>query len=280
MTRNRWLAVAIVAIVAVVAVGAYVAYDQFLRGDDVAPLALGSPAPSAAGSAQPTVSSAPSATPAAGDASPAASAAGVSPAASPATAASTAPSAAGAATPVDLAGTWNVGSGSVAGYRVREQLGGVSALTDAVGRTSDVAGSATLVEAGDGVRVTDASFRVDLTTLKSDNDRRDGRLRQMAIESDRFPTTTFVLTAPIDVPAAALAGETVDVILVGDLDLHGVKRSVSIPAKARLADGRIEVVGSITFPFSDFSIVPPDIGGFVKVEPDGTLEFLVSLQQA
>jgi polyisoprenoid-binding protein YceI len=61
-----------------------------------------------------------------------------------------------------------------------------------------VTGSATLAEAGDTVRVTDATFTVDLTTLESDNGRRDGRLRQVGIESDRFPTTTFVLTAPIE----------------------------------------------------------------------------------
>ena len=43
MTRSRSIALALVAIVAI-AVGGYVAYDQVLRGDDVATLALPSSA--------------------------------------------------------------------------------------------------------------------------------------------------------------------------------------------------------------------------------------------
>ncbi len=168
----------------------------------------------------------------------------------------------------------------MAGYRVREQLGGVSALTDAVGRTSSVSGTATLAATGDAIGVTDASFTVDLTTLASDKGMRDQRLHQMGLESDTYPTATFTLTAPVAVPAEALSGATVDVTLVGDLALHGVTKSVSIPAKARLADGAIEVAGSITFPFSDFSIQPPNVGDFVKVQDEGTLEFVVRLAKA
>ncbi len=54
-------------------------------------------------------------------------------------------------------------------------------------------------------------------------------------------------------------------------------KAVEIPAQARLTNGQIEVVGSLTFPFADFSIQPPNIGGFVTVEDQGTLEFQVFL---
>src|SRR3984893_10361578 len=42
------------------------------------------------------------------------------------------------------AGNWTVGSGSVAGYRVREQLASFAAPSDAVGRTSAITGTFTL----------------------------------------------------------------------------------------------------------------------------------------
>jgi polyisoprenoid-binding protein YceI len=71
------------------------------------------------------------------------------------------------------------------------------------------------------------------------------------------------------------------VTLVGDLELHGVKKSVSIPAQAQLANGTISVAGSVNFPLSDFNITAPNIGGFiVSIEDNGTLEFLVNFTKS
>lgn len=253
--RSRWLVGGLIALVAVVALG-YVAYDQFLRGDEVAPLSLGSPSASP-GSA---------ATPAPAASGPGGATAAPSQAAAPASAA-------------ELAGTWTVGSGSVAGYRVREQLANLPAQSDAVGRTESITGEATIAVAGDVLEVSTGRFEADLSTMTSDNGRRDRRLQESAIETARFPTATFVLTSPVAVPAEALSGLPADVTLAGDLTLHGVTKNVQIPAQARLADGRIEVVGRLTFPFSDFAIEPPNIAGFVSVENEGTLEFLLVLDK-
>ena len=249
-TSRRWLPIAVVLLLAAIGAGGYLVWDQFLRGDEVAPIDFSSPSPGA--SSQPST--------AAGSASPVASS-GTS----------------GAVSAAELAGAWSVTTGSQAGYRVREQLGPVAAETDAVGRTEDVTGSATLVASGEGVQVTAASFEVDVTTLTSDEGRRDNRIRSIGLESSSFPTASFTLTAPVDVPAEALAGATVDVTLTGDLTIHGVTKNVAIPAQARLSDGTIEVVGSLTFPFSDFGMEPPNIGGFVTVNDDATLEFRIVL---
>ena len=59
------------------------------------------------------------------------------------------------------AGTWSIASSSVVGYRVREKLAFLPAKSDAVGRTSDVAGSLSVVRSGDGLTVT-GSFRRSL----------------------------------------------------------------------------------------------------------------------
>jgi polyisoprenoid-binding protein YceI len=258
MTRNRTIAVALAAVLALGA-GAYLAYDNVLRGDDVAPLAL----PSASADAGSVASAAPSE--AAASSAPTASAdAGGS-----------------ASTESDIAGTWAIAAGSEAGYRVREQLANLPAESDAVGRTSDVTGSITLVAAGDGAQLTDGSIEVDTTTIESDEGRRDNRLRSEGLETDEFPSATFTITAPVEIPAAALAGEASDVTLVGDLTLHGVTRSVEIPAQARLADGQIQVAGSITFPLADYDISAPNIGGFiVSIADEGALEFLVVFEKA
>lgn len=249
MQRRTALLTALAAAILVIG-GSVAAYALFLRGDNVAPLALPSASPGAVASA----------------------------------AATDAPSAATSAIPAtaggDLAGTWTIGADSIVGYRVRERLANLSADSDAVGRTSQISGEVTIAGADDALQVTAASFSVDMTTITSDRGMRDNRLRSSGIETDAFPTSTFVLTAPVGVPPEAASGAAVEVALTGDLTLHGVTKSVTIPAQAQLQDGKIQIVGSLTFPFSDYAIEAPNIAGFVSVEEEGTLEFLVVLTRA
>lgn len=250
MSRSRLLPIALVAIVAV-AVGGYLAYDNVLRGDDVAPLALPS-ASAGAASATPAVSPDPAASPSADAASSASVGDG------------------------DVAGTWTVVEGTEVGYRVREQLANLPAESDAVGRTSDVTGSITVAAAGDGAQLTDGTIEVDTTTIASDESRRDARMRTEGLQTDQFPTATFTITSPVDIPAAALAGAATDVTLVGDLTLHGVTKAVEIPGQARLVEGQIQVAGSLSFALADFEIVAPNVGGFiVSIADDGALEFSI-----
>jgi polyisoprenoid-binding protein YceI len=175
------------------------------------------------------------------------------------------------------AGTWTIDSGSQAGYRVREKLASFSAPSDAVGRTTAVTGTLTLSQATNGFSVTAASFTVDVSKLTSDQSRRDQRIHSQGLESDRFPTATFKLTSPIALTADAGSGQTVRISATGDLTMHGVTKSVTIPIDARLTGSKIELVGSITFPFSQFGMTPPSIGGFVSVENNATMEFQLLL---
>ena len=133
------------------------------------------------------------------------------------------------------------------GYRVQEKFGGDLVESTATGRTTDVTGSMTIT----GTTVPEVRIEANLAALRSDRDRRDNALKTRGLQTDQFPTATFRITEPVEVPTAALSGTPSDVTLVGDLTLHGVTRSVEIPAQAQLADGRIQVAGSITFPLSD-----------------------------
>ena len=250
MTRPRILAVLVLLLAG--GVGAYVAYDQVLRGDSAPPLAF------------------PSSSPAAG----ASSGTDASPEASAATSADPAATAA-AGTDGDVAGTWTVTTGTEAGYRVRERLANLDAESDAIGRTTDVTGSIVLAVDGSTTTLSEGSIEVNTTTITSDKTMRDNRLRTQGLETDSYPTAKFKLTQPVEVPAAALAGTATDITLTGDLTLHGVTKSVEIPAQAKLADGTVQVLGSITFPLSDYGIVPPNVGGFViSVADQGALEFV------
>jgi polyisoprenoid-binding protein YceI len=239
--KRSWFPFAVVAAVAIPVAVIGIAYLLFFTDDSPAPLALSTPTPRTTTSAGATGT----------------------------------PDSNGG--PADLAGEWSVAGDSVAGYRVREKLARLPAQSDAVGRTSAITGFATLSASGSGWQVDTASFEVEVSQLQSDESRRDNRLRTDGLETDEFPTASFELTAPIDVPAAAADGSPIRVDAVGDLTVHGVTKNVTIPIDARLTGEQIELVGSITFPMADFEIDPPNIGGFVEVEDEATLEFQLFL---
>lgn len=239
---------------AVLAVAAFVAvYLLFFTDDSPPPLRLSTP--TTAGSAAPatTVAGQPATTqaPASGD-------------------------------PASLDGTWNVGSSSTAGYRVRERLASLPAQSDAVGRTGAITGSISVAsQDGGGVVVAPgAKFQVDVTKLQSNESMRDNRIRSMGLESSRYPTASFASASPITVPAGSATGAAVNTQVTGDLTIHGVTRRVTIPVQAQINGGRIEVVGSLSFPFSDFGMTAPSIGGFVSVENTATLEFQLFFDRA
>lgn len=250
MSRPRFLIAGVALVLAVVA-GAYVAYDQVLSGDSVAPLTLPSTSPEVAAT-DPTAS-APAGASGGASAEPDSSVDG------------------------DVAGPWTLAGDSQAGYRVRERLATLAAESDAVGRTADVTGTITLERDGTTIMLTAGTLTVDTTTITSDEDRRDNRLRTEGLQTDTYPAASFTVTQPVEIPATAIEGTATDVTLVGDLELHGVTRSVSIPAQARLVDGTIQVAGSITFLLSDFEIEAPNVGGFIlSIADEGALEFAVN----
>lgn len=185
-----------------------------------------------------------------------------------------------AASSTQLAGTWRVAGGSTAGYRVREKLAALPAKSDAVGRSPAVTGTVRVDGSGTALTASEARFEVDLTKLTSDETRRDNRIRTDGLQTNQFPTATFVSTKPIPLPAETASGQAVKASAEGDLTLHGVTKRVTIPLDVRVAGGKGELVGSLQFPMSDFNITPPNIGGFVTVDPDATLEFKLVLEKA
>jgi polyisoprenoid-binding protein YceI len=175
------------------------------------------------------------------------------------------------ATPEAGSATWEVARGeeTFVGYRVREEFITIG-VVDAVGRTGDVTGTAEV----DGDRITAADLEADLTTLRSDEARRDNALRERGIETARFPTAAFRLTQPVDLSRRSTTTR-------GQLTLHGETQPIRVRVSAqRLGGDTIELVGSAPIAFADFRIEPPSIAGFVTVEEEGALEFKLRLRPA
>lgn len=189
-----------------------------------------------------------------------------------ATPADTEPSGAGS-----LDGVWNVdtsigefsyedSTGTFVGFRIAEELRGIGS-TDAVGRTPAVTGSLVV----DGTTITDVSIEADMTAITTDDSRRDDAVHD-ALDTDTIPTATFVLTEPIELDDSALDGAPIVADAVGDLTVHGVTASVTIPLDAQLVDDTIVVVGSLEIVFAEYGVELPSAPIVLSVDDRGPIE--------
>ncbi|MCB9387537.1 MAG: YceI family protein [Microthrixaceae bacterium] len=184
----------------------------------------------------------------------------------------------------DVSGTWSVdtdtgdfdyesATGTFAGFRIAEELAGIGSTT-AVGRTGDVSGTMEI----DGETVTAASFEVDLTTITTDDSRRDDKV-QDALDTSSFPTASFTLTEPIELGSAASTGDPVSVSAIGELTINGVTTKVEFPLDAQVVDGTVVVVGSLDIAFSDYGVEVPSSPIVLSVDDNGTLELQLLLMK-
>lgn len=169
--------------------------------------------------------------------------------------------------------TWKVSSDSVVGYRVKEVLFGQSNV--AVGRTTSITGSMTV----SGTTVTAATFTVDMTTVSSDQSRRDGQFNGRIMETSTYPTATFTLTQPIALGSVPTKGTKQTYQAIGNLTLHGVTKTVMLKVTGLYTGSAVQVAGSIPITFADWNIPNPSFGP-VSTEDHGVLEFALNFAEA
>ncbi len=181
--------------------------------------------------------------------------------------------------PGGLAGVWTVqvaeGAGdllgeptvSFAGFRVDEVLNSIGDFT-AVGRTADVSGS---IELSDTALVA-ATVEVTMSTLRTDNSFRDGRIYG-ALNTSEFPKAIFTLAEPVELPAGMAGGEAFSGSAEGDLTIKGVTNRVAFDLQAQLVGDIIVAVGSSDVVFSDYGVTAPTAPVVVSVEDHGIMEF-------
>lgn len=183
-----------------------------------------------------------------------------------------------AMTAAELDGTWAVdaetgeftledATGSFAGFRVDEELARIGAFT-AVGRTGDVNGTLVITDE----TVTSAEIDVDLTTLRTDDSRRDGAI-QRALRTSQHPTATFTLTEALDIAGAVDAGAPITLSAPGNLTVNGITQPVAVAIEAQLVGSVIAVVGSVQIIFADFDVTVPQVPIVLSAEDHGIMEF-------
>ena len=168
--------------------------------------------------------------------------------------------------------------GNEARYRVRVHLARMVFPNDAVGRTNQVTGA--IVIGTDGTIIREgSSFTVDLTSIQSDNQRRDGFIRRNTLKTDSFPKAIFVPTAARGLPATLPATGETTFELTGDLTIHGVTRPATWQVKAaRSTSGTVTGSATTSFRFGDYDMTIPKVGMVLSVDDKITLEYDFTLQ--
>ena len=161
---------------------------------------------------------------------------------------------------------------SEAAYFADEQLASLSLPSTAKGATNEIEGVFFLTEDGFALASEPIStFTIDLTSLKSNESRRDTRVQQ-ALETGIYPTATFQIASVAGYDDSIPDGEEQVLTLGGVLDIHGVQNQVTWDVRARRDGNVITALATITFRFDDFGIRPPSFAGFVSVGDDLTLQ--------
>ena len=171
---------------------------------------------------------------------------------------------------------------SEAAYFADEQLASLPLPSKAKGSTNDITGTFYLTEDGLGLDPEQvSSFTVDLTTLTSNESRRDNRVQNDALQTSQFPTATFTASSVTGYDEGTPEGEEQTLMLTGNLDLHGVQKEVTWEVQALREGDVITALATLKdIPFSDFNITPPNIAGFVSVEDDVTLQVQIVAQRS
>jgi polyisoprenoid-binding protein YceI len=126
----------------------------------------------------------------------------------------------------------------------------------------------------DGRVVSGAStFVIDVTTLKSDKERRDGYLQRRTLETEQYPTVTLGPTAARGLPWPLPASGPFSFELEGDLTIKSVTRSVRWQVEAVAEAGGFSGKATTSFPFEAFELTQPKVSAVLSVENEIKLEY-------
>lgn len=120
-----------------------------------------------------------------------------------------------------------------------------------------------------------ADVQVDLTTLVTDNERRNGAIQRWILETGEpaNQTAEFTSVSVSGIPEQLEVGQTFDFQINGDLTVKGITRPLTFDGTATLvSEDRLEGSASTTILYTDFTTIPSLPPQVASVEDETTLE--------
>ena len=98
---------------------------------------------------------------------------------------------------------------------------------------------------------------IDLRSLETGVALRDKEMRDLYLETHKFPTATF-LSVGVTGPEVIQPNQPAEILVAGDFSLHGVTRRLRIPVRVVLIPGaRIHATSQFRIKLTDFGIKVP-----------------------
>jgi polyisoprenoid-binding protein YceI len=161
--------------------------------------------------------------------------------------------------------------GNEARYRVREQLMHHDLPSDAVGKTTAITGGISL-SANGTIDTAASKITIDVTSLKSDQDRRDGYVQHRTLETGQYPTVVFVPTS-ISGAKLPLANAEQSFDVTGLLTVHGVTKPTVWHVRAQSTGNNVTGSGWTQFTFADVQLAQPHVPILLSVADTIKLEY-------
>lgn len=176
---------------------------------------------------------------------------------------------------------------SSAAYIVNEEffagalakLGIEAGLKEVTGSTNEIAGELQLKVDDPQNALAYGEFTVNLPTLTTDQDRRDGWIRDNALQSNKFPLAKFVAKEIKNAPASYTDGTEVTFQLVGDLTVRDLTQPVTFDVTATLTGDTIKGVATTAMKISDFGFAPPSFANTLTVADDFTIRIELTAKE-
>ena len=162
-------------------------------------------------------------------------------------------------------------TGNEARYRVREQLAGVDFPNDAVGVTSAITGEIVLDDAGK-VIPSRSRITVDLRTLKSDRERRDGYIQRRTLETETHPNAVLEVTSITGLAHPLPTSGAMAFTLTGNLTIHGTTKPTTWQVTATASGNAYRGTAKTSFTFEEFGLTKPRVAVVMSVEDTIGLE--------
>ena len=166
---------------------------------------------------------------------------------------------------------------SLVTIRVREQLAGFTSMSDAVLTTSAISGVVGLTR--DGRITADSVLRVDLSTIASDEARRDNYVKQETLNVARYPTAELTVIGTYGLPQPLPASGEWKFTLVTSMTVHDTTHEVTWDVTGQRVGRELRATARTTVHFGDFGLQRPSVAAVLSVQDEIRLEVLLRAVQ-
>ena len=180
----------------------------------------------------------------------------------------------------DAKNTFILGEGTIARYKVEEELARQGFFV-ATGETTEVVGRITFDDDG-GVISEESGIVLQAATFRTDSDRRDRFVRERTLQTTEFPAISFRPTSVEGMPwpLNEASGEA-EFTITGDLTIRDQTREVTWDVIAEFGD-EIKGLAYLETSFEEFAMEKPSVAIVISVDDIIRLEidFVGTLEEA